>query len=299
MVSCTMAQAQRAWPGSITGLLSRVPIPGASSSCYSACTKTTDPSNGLISIKDNGPGFTGLQDKLEEIAREAMAGASASGMAAPAGPPSADQIEQMKQQAMQRAAADQSMTPQQMAQQQHYGSAPASGDIAVMKLIGSAQTAASQITVLVNELSMKMNKLTKDKIEAVKQEPACPGQGPAGAATCECLIAHAVDYYTRRLAGWDDRIRQVTALLEEYMPKFKTQTAIIDDMEAKAKYGDALTNPSFRQMVVSIQHQALNSLTCTLGISGGVWGDAASEYANLVNARSGASFDCKGKNTGQ
>ena len=63
-------------------------------------------------------------------------------------------------------------------------------------------------------------------------------------------------------------------------------------MEQKAKYGDAFSSTAIRQVVVSIQENALGSVTAAEGLSNNLWGDAANMYANQVNAASGASSNC-------
>ena len=138
-----------------------------------------------------------------------------------------------------------------------------------------------------------MGKLNKG-LDAVKIGPNCPEvqQGGYAGPTCACLQDHAVDYYTRRVGAMNGYIEQATVLIQEYMSKMKAETTIVDEMEAKAKYGDAVSNPAFRQMVVSIQRQSFGAVAALLGVSGSVWRDGATEYANLVNAKSGASVPC-------
>jgi len=288
----TLVHGQKAWQGDITAMLDKVPVPSSSASCYGQSTKVTDPSTKIISIKDNGPAFTDLETQLENITKAAMSAAQTQSMA----PPSADQVAQMQQQAMQRAAAAQSSSPQQMAQQYRSSSgAPSAGDMTVMKLIGQAQTAAGHINQLSLELAQKRGKISKN-LDSVRMPPNCPEvqQGGYAGPTCACLRGHEVDYRTRRVAAMNSYVQEMAALVREYLPKMKVEAAIIDDMEAKAKYGEAVSNPAFRQMVVSIQRQGFGSVTSMLGLSGDAWKDSAEEYANLVNAQSGASIPCAG-----
>jgi hypothetical protein len=171
---------------------------------------------------------------------------------------------------------------------------PGASDVQLMKLIGDAQMSAGRIHQLIAELSGKMAQLDKSPINAVKIGPNCPEvqQGGYAGPTCECLKAHAIDYATRRVKAEDDYVQQVAALLREYIAKIRTETAIVDNMEQKAKYGEAVNNPAYRQMCVSIQQQALGAIPAVEGMSSSVWGDAANMYANQVNAASGASSGC-------
>jgi len=289
-VCSVFARGQKAWHGDITAMLGRIPVPAASAFCYGQSTKVTDASSGMVSIEDNGSGFTGLEAQLMDIMKSAMAATPTQGQTAP----SAGQVAQMQQQAMQRAAAAQSMSPQQMAQQYRSSSgAPSAGEMEVMKLIGQAQTAAGRINQLSLEMAGKRSKIAKN-LDSVRMPPNCPEvqQGGYAGPTCACMREHEVDYRTRRVAAMNKYVEQMAALVRDYLPKMQAQAAIIDDMEAKAKYGDAVSNPAYRQMVVSIQRQGFGSVTSMLSLSGDVWKDAAEEYANLVNAQSGASVPC-------
>ncbi|HTR31297.1 MAG TPA: hypothetical protein VMH27_18625 [Puia sp.] len=294
LLAAAATHAQKAWHGDIMNLIAKVPFPAGSADCYGTATKTTDPSNGIVSIKDNGEQFNNLQAQLMSIASGGMTGMNQTTLPSA---PTADQIEQMKQQAMQRAAAAQSMTPQQYAQQQQQqtaGGAPSKSEVELMKEINQAQTAASQISQLCSEIGQKKAKITKDAVLAVKMKN-CPDvrQGSYVGPTCECTMKNDIDYYTARVAAMNDYIAQIAALMREYLAKIKAQVTIVDEMEAHAKYGDAVSNPAFKQMAVNIQRQSLNGVTTLLALSGDAWNDGAVEYANLANAKSGAMTHCK------
>src|SRR5581483_4090225 len=149
---------------------------------------------------------------------------------------------QMKQQAMARAAAAQSMTPQQMAQQRAASSALSLQDTAVMRLINQAQLAAGHIGQLSQELGQKYSRLNKS-LDSVKLGPVCPEVEQHGYAgpTCACLRSRESDYRTRRVAAMNSYVGQVAELFRQYMPRMKAEAQIIDDMEVKAKYGDAVS----------------------------------------------------------
>jgi hypothetical protein len=298
LLAAGIARGQKAWQGELTSLFTKIPIPKNSAACFAACTKDTDPNNGSVSIKDNGPQYTDLQNQLSSIL---MNGANGGSMPTSNAAPTPAQIEQMREQAMARATAAQAQAanPQQMTQsQQSYGGgAPSAGNVAIMKTIGQAQTAAAHINQLCGEVGQKMSKLSKDSVQAVKQGPNCPEvqQGGYAGPTCGCLVAHATTYYTARVAAMDNYVTQVAELIREYLPRIKSEASVIDDMEAKAKYGDAVSNPAFRQMAVSIQRQAFAGITSLLSYSQSAWNDGANEFANETNAKSGASVGCNKK----
>jgi hypothetical protein len=295
---CTQpVRAQKAYPVEVNGLLSRIPIPESSAACYVSCTKSTDSSNGVIDVRDNGPIFKALQDEFMKIAQTPMA---ADGSTTPSmtTPPTPEQIEQMKQQALQRAAQMQNMTPQQIAQmQQGAATSQPRDNVELMKLIGQAQTACGQISRLNIELSDKVARLDKSPIDKVKMGPNCPEvqQGGYAGPTCGCMIAHATGYATGRVAARDEYLKQVRSLLLEYQGKIRPLVATVDDAVARAKYGDAVVNPAFKQQVVSIQRQALGSVSTVMAIAGSNWEDAGKQYAELINAKSGASVGCFGR----
>lgn len=297
LVHSQPVRAQKAYPVEVNSLLSRIPIPESSAACFTTCTKTTDSSNGVIGVRDNGPAFKALQDEFMKIAQAPM---TADGSTAPSmtTPPTPEQIEQMKQQALQRAAQMQNMSPQQIAQMQQGAAASQPRDnVELMKLIGQAQTACGQISRLNSELSEKVARLDKSPIDKVKMGPNCPEvqQGGYAGPTCGCMIAHATDYATGRVTARDEYLKQVRSLLLEYQGKIRPLVATVDDAITRAKYGDAIVNPAFKQQVVSIQRQALGSVSVVMAIAGGNWEDAGKQYAELVNAKSGASVGCFGR----
>lgn len=298
----TGAYAQRAYPIDINSLLSKVPIPRTSADCYAAATKTTDPQNGAISIKDNGAAYQALLDQYDKITRAAITdamGKNSSSLSTT--PPTPEQIEQMKQQAMARAAQMQSMNAQQMAQMHNNpGSAasrPGKEDVELMKMIGDAQSACNSISQISAELQSKIAALDHSAIQNVSSGPNCPEvrQGSYVGPTCACQVEHATAYETRRVAARDALLQKVNSLLAEYIAKLKVQIAIVDDAEAKAKYGDAVTNPAFKQQVVNLQRQALGPVSAVTAFASDNWADAAKQYASLVNAKSGASTGCNRK----
>jgi hypothetical protein len=262
LLTSTAVRSQKAWPGDITTLLAQIPVPSTSAACYGAATKQTDPANNSVSIVDNGVAFKKLQDQLEEIGKSAYNNMAATSAAHP--------------------------TPT---------GASSASDIAVMKLVGQAQTSAIHINQLGSELALKMSKLSKAAVQAVKQGPNCPEvqQGGYAGPTCACLVAHATEFYSTRVVKMDEYITQVADLIRDYLAKIKAEAAVVDDMEAKAKYGDAVANPGYKQMAVSIQRQAIAGVTILLSLSSGAWYDGSVEYSNLINAKSGASSGCNGK----
>lgn len=296
------ADCQKAYPIEINSLLSKIPIPHNSAGCYQTSTKTTDPSNGSVNIRDNGPAFQALQDQFDKITKAAMGDAIGTSMSSMSTtPPTPEQIEQMKQQALAKANQMQSMNAQQMAQMHNNPGAAASRssqeEIQLMKLIGEAQTACGKLSQLTSELSMKVNALDRSAIENISIGPNCPEvrQGSYVGPTCACQTEHATAYETKRVAARNALLDKISALLTEYMGKMRPYIATVDDAVAKAKYGDAISNPAFKQQVPNIQREALGAVVSLTALASGSWEDGAKQYAGLVNAQSGASVGCYGK----
>src|SRR5262249_11664934 len=156
------------------------------------------------------------------------------------------QLEEIMKSAMVMPA--QSMDPRQMAQQYRSSGgsgASSAGEMEVMKLIGQAQTAAGRINQLSLEMAGERGKIAKG-LDSVSMPPNCPEvqQGGYAGPTCACMQKREVDYRTRRVAAMNKYVEQMAALVRDYLPKMQAQAAIIDDMEAKAKYGDAVSNPA-------------------------------------------------------
>jgi len=290
------ACAQKAYPVELLGLLGKISVPQSTSACYAGCSTKTDAANGSVSIVNTDPTYKEINDQLDKITKAAMDAANA--QAAPQAP-NAEQVQQMQQQAMQKAASMQGMSPQQMAAAQQAKSqsgAPSASELAVLKKMGQAQTAAAQINKLINEMSQKFTHLDKSPIDKVPMGANCPEvqQGGYAGPTCDCLTKRDMAYQAARDAKYNAYLQQVTAIINEYLAKVKVQTAIVDDFEHTAKYGEALSNPMYKQLVGSVQQQALSGVVVILAAASGNWEDAAKMYANVVNAKSGASVGCAG-----
>jgi hypothetical protein len=305
LLAAVAANGQKAYPTVISGLCGNVPLPQSSATCYAAATKTVDSTTGMVSIKDDGAAYNALQAQFDKYVKARMAAADpAVGMSQV---PDAAQMQQMREQAMQRAAAMQNMTPQQIAAQQQQlaarqhpsaGSPPSAAELAVMKQIGQAQQAAGDIGRLAGELGQKLAAIDRSALDKVKWDN-CPDvrQGSYVGPTCDCQQKNELAYRKRRVAAEDTIVQTIREVIAVYQSKIVADEVIVDNMEQAAKYGDAVSNPAFRTVVVSVQQQAMNGLTVLVAAAGGGWKDAAEVYAAQVNAASGASVPCarKGK----
>jgi hypothetical protein len=281
----------------VTSFLARIPIPSSSASCFASCTTTKDPSNGAVTVKDTVPVFQSIQDDLMKIMQGDMSAAQASSMSNPTAP-SPDQMAQMQQQAAQM----QNMTPEQAMQMQKNkanNNQPGQTNIALMRKIGEAQTHLMQIQQLQNELQSKISALDKSGRDKVKLGAPCPdvkqGSGDIAVPTCGCMIGRATAYESKRVEAFDVWVSGVGDLLHQYIPKISNEVAIIDKVEAEAKYGESSNDPGVRQQLYIMQRQAMGSVTAVISYASGTWEDAGKAYSNQVNASSGASVGCNGR----
>jgi len=258
-------RAQKAYPIDLLGLLGQIPIPQTSNACYNGSTRVTDSSNGVVSIKNTDPTFGEINGLLDKITKAAMTGVNAQQIAA--------------------------------MQQGQGGGVPSSADVAVMKQVGAAQSAAGRINQLMLEFAQKLGAIDKSAIDKVSSGPNCPEvqQGGYAGPTCDCMKSKDKAYRQKRVNVQDTILTQVKAVIYDYLGKIKAQAAIVDNLEHAAKYGDAVSNPLYKQLVGSVQRQALGGVVAILGACESNWEDAAKIYANLVNANSGASVGCYGR----
>lgn len=304
MLSCLLlfslaamsVKAQRAQPIRVLPFYSRIPVLASSDASYGASTRESN-ADGIITVKDPGPAFDSLQQGLQNylmLATNASM-AAANGSYGNAAPPSQEQVNQMMQKAMQM----QSMSPEQirqMSQGAGRSSAPAPAmNAAAMQEMGKATDAAATLNKLSGELVNKALVLLaelkhkQDALPALKVD--CEEHKVQGADLalpgCGCVKAAYLAYYQKQVTLQDQYLPRVEALIQSYLPKFKEQVALIDQVESDLKYGDALSMPVLKNQLMSAQQQAVNALTPILGIISQRLQESAEAYANVVNTRNG------------
>jgi hypothetical protein len=271
-------------------------MPQSSGSCYASCNKKTDPTYGLVSIKDNGKALNDLTDQFNQYLNAGMGVPSAAAMSSQ---PTPEQIAQMKQQAMQQLAQAQAQAQAAAqnppAQPHSTGTAGPVDDPNLMRQFGQAQGLAMQASQIARELSAKVAAIDKSAFEHVSQGPNCPEvqQGSYAGPTCACMTAKEIKYRKARTEQEDLYLTKVVSLIQEYLPKIKAPLTAVDDLMVKAKYGDAIINPAFKQQLGMMQKQAMGAVLMVLNLSNVTWTDAASVYCFNVNAESGATLRCK------
>lgn len=284
--------AQKALPIQVESILTKMTLPSSAEESFSRCTKETDPSNGNVSVKDAGQAVNDLQQKISDYMTQ-LGSASMNNSYSSSGTsmPSADQIAQMQQNAMQN------MNPQQtmkMAQQsQHPTTKPQKIDITLMKELGNAQVIGGKINPLINNLSAKVSQLSGDfkrKKDTIKMAGNCPefkAQGDIALPKCGCVREQYFIYYTQRVTVANEYLQKLYSLLQQYLPDIKNSIAVIDKTENDIKYGDALSMPAYKQQAIMLQQQGLSSITSVLAIIGNATKDTGSEYANLASFKNG------------
>lgn len=302
MLAGFAVQAQKALPIQVENFLTGFQMPQNCNESYHICTIQTDPSSGLVSVKDAGK-ITELQTKLQEDLKELGMSLMNGAGSAPTMPsmPSQTQMAQTQQNAMNM----QGMTPEQamqMAQSMsHQHAAPQVPNMDLMKDLGKAQTAGEEMSVTVNELTTKITQLegeAQQKVGEVKRTGSCPDVKVKGAdlalPKCSCVKEIELDFYNRRIAIENNYLDKINAILQSYMPNFKAQIGIMDKLEADMKYGDAVSMPALKPQIVGLQLQELNYAGTVLGMLVQIVEDSGGEYAGVVNVNNGhLSEDCQ------
>jgi hypothetical protein len=282
----TGARAQKPAHLKVNSLIDQIPIPQSSSACYGACTTNTDAS-GVASIKDNGPVFKHLEDEFTSLSTADM-----NAMNNPTVPksapqaPTADQIAQMQADAMAKAQqySQHGVNPAAAMQAQAQANHKPSNNMAVMQGLGKAGAANMQIQSLLRDMSKELSALNMRQVHA---GPNCPEvrQGSYVGPTCACTYEHSVAAEANYVTARDELIQKQAAILTKYKGLLEVQVGIVDDLEAQAKYGDAVTDATSLQLLWSAQRQSMTAFVELLGASNGFWTDGANQYLRLVNAK--------------
>ncbi len=159
-----------------------------------------------------------------------------------------------------------------------------STNVALMQELGRAQKILiGQINQLTMELSMKMGDIRMDDPPV---EPNCPEvrQGSYVGPTCACEKQKDINHYQKMVDARNVYLKKVGDLLYSYVPRIRSQVALIDKVEVDSRYGEAVTDPTTIQLLGSVQRMGLNGFTSILAIASSNWTDAASQYLNVVNA---------------
>ncbi|MFI5152834.1 MAG: hypothetical protein ACHQET_05835 [Chitinophagales bacterium] len=298
LICCHIAASgQKAVPLQITSFLTRLQLPESSATCYAACDKTHDASNGAYTVTGSGPTYKNLSDEFQKIMQGDMAAMQNQSTQQTPMAPSPDQIAQMQQQAAQM----QNMSPQQIMDMQKKNSNQQSNqnNVALLRKIGEAQSRLGTIQNLNQEFIAKLKALSTYGLDTVKLAPPCPdvrqGGGDIAVPTCGCLIARATAYETKRVKIYDNYVQGVRDILQQYIPKFNNEIAVIDKVEADARYGEGITDPTIKQQLYMLQRQGMSVVPGIIGVASGTTEDAGKYYSYLVNAQSGASVGCGGK----
>lgn len=292
--AANISLAQKALPVQAVNYVNRIPALQNSAASFKMCT-TDSSNNGIVSVKDAGSTINGIQDDLNNYIKE-ISGTSTANSYSTTSPPSQEQINQMMQNAMQM----KNMSPDQIRQmsqnnQQHSSAPPSANSVSLMKEVGTGQNAASQLSILTNELSTKSINIIseyKQKMKAVGDvKNNCVEYKVQGAdlalPKCDCIKQAYLDYYQKRVTVEDEYLQKLNALIQSYLPKIKEQIAIVDKVESDTDYGDAITVPALKNQLSGIQRQAIGSITPILGMVSQRLVESANEYANVVNVNNG------------
>jgi type II secretory pathway pseudopilin PulG len=277
----------------VNSLINRIPALEASNVCYEASTRETDPSNGSVSIKDNGHQFNELNEELNHMMNNDMNAMKNQSYTAANQAASAQDAQQAQAQAMQQqqqAAQMANMTPeqiQQMVKNSNHTQAPQKTDVNLMKRIGQAQSALANLQQVLMEFDMKFAKISYTDKTTLKLPPNCPEvqQGGYAGPTCSCERERAITSANTYVVAVNSDLEKMKEMIAQYKQRIADQVAVIDKLEIDYKYGDAVTDPSAKQMMWSMQKQALNGFVDMLAKVSSGWSDGAKAYARVMTAK--------------
>jgi len=292
---CTEASvnAQKALSIQVNSLLAKVYAPTDSKESFQMCTKDTDATSRIISVKDAGRVINDLQQTISNYMTQLGTSSMNSSYSNTAtSMPSPEQMKQMQQNAMQM----QSMSPDQAMkmtkQMPHNNTATPTSNPALMQEIGKAQEAGGKINVIMTDLSTKVSQLGGEfdqQEDKIKMSGSCDEIKVKGAdlalPKCSCVKSRNLDFRQKRVAVADSYLQKLNAILQKYLPDIKNKIAIIDKAESDANYGDSFSMTVLKQQAVSLQQQALGATLPILGIVSQAIEKTGSEYADLVNIK--------------
>ena len=278
----------------INSLINRIPALEASNVCYEASTKEKDPSNGSVSIKDNGHQFNELNDELNRMMNNDMnamkdQGSAAANQAASAQDAQAQAMQQAMQQ-QQQAAQMANMTPeqiQQMMKNSNHTQAPPKTDVNLMRQIGQAQSALGNLQQVLMEFDLKFAKISYTDKTTLAIPPNCPEvqQGGYAGPTCGCERDRAITSANTYVVAVNTDLQKMKEMIAQYKQRIADQVAVVDKLEMDYKYGDAVTDPNAKQMMWSMQKQAMNGFVDLLAKVSSGWSDGAKAYARVMTAK--------------
>jgi hypothetical protein len=278
-----MLQAQKAFQVQVTTMLSQIPMPNGCAASYGNCIVDTDP-DGKVAVKDIKGPIADLEKEMMQMGKDRANNM----MAANASMPSADQMAKMQQQAQQM----QGMTPEQAMQQAKNnasGQTSAADNATIGKKIGQGQMAMAELHKILDEFESKARYIAgsaKDSVDKVKIGH-CPEvrQGSYVGPTCDCMKGINSSYYSQRVGKRDEVAGSMATLIQSYMPRIKAQVSIVDDIVSSLKYGDAVSNPTYKQLLVSLQQQAMGAVPPIAAIVRTITLEGGTEYGNLQNVK--------------
>jgi len=297
MVICagvTQANAQRCLDINILALTGHLQAPGDAASCYNECATTTN-DHGQKGISNYGTRDTQLDELIKHKMQE-FTNASVSGMGSASGP-NASQVQDYK--AM--AAKMQEMTPEerkayamQMAQQmQGNRSTVQMENPTGARIVGSNQTLIMQLKQLGDEFAAKARAIKnqeKTERDAIKTPDyaKCAGVDKTGLPSCGCVNGLDGKYWQQVVAIENKYDSQKTALLQSYLPRYKTLIGTIEDNIAKLHYGDDLKTANYKKMLFSQQSSAFAAaFDIPAAVISDIRRSGADAYVNKVNCDAG------------
>jgi hypothetical protein len=274
--------------------MSNLQAPGDAASCFKEC-KTRLNDYGQKVIVNYGVRDAQLDEIVKRNSQD-FTNALISGMGS-ASLPNASQVQDYK--AM--AAKMKSMTPEQqkayamqMAQQMrnsnHAPSAASMENPQTAKMVSKAFTTATvQLKQLDDEFGAKarqMNSEEKAERDAVKPPDytKCPAVDKIGLPACSCVNELDGKYWLQIITIENKYNSQKAALLQSYLPRYKSLVGNVEDIISKLHYGDDVKTPNYKKMLFGAQSGAFgNAFAIPTAVINDIRKTSADTYVNKVN----------------
>lgn len=287
--------AQRCLDINILSLMSNLQAPGDAASCFGEC-KTGQNEHSQKVILNYGVRDAQLDEVIKHNAQD-FTNASVSGISS-ANLTGSAQVQDYKAMAEKM----KSMTPEQqkafvmqMAQKMQNANHATTEmeNPATAKLVASTQAIVIQLKQLGDEFAAKIRAIRdKEKAErdAVKQPDysKCPGVDKEGLPACACVNGADGKYWQQIITIENKYNSQKNALLQSYLPHYKSLVGNIEDNISKLHHGDDVKTNTYKKMLFSAQSGAFgNAFDIPASVINDIRRSGADAYVNKTNCDAG------------
>ena len=294
LLTCAIAtglHAQKCLELNTVALMAKMQTPGTGASYFAECA-TEKNDHGQTVIVDYGQAEKDLDALLQrtqmDFARASVGGGAGASSQADKAKAMAAAMQNMTD--AQKQAYVMQMASQMQANAMH-PTATADNSQSVKLVMQAYAIAGTQLPPVINEFSAKYRDLLsaqKAEEDAIPQPHTsdCPGVDKTGLPSCACVNDKEEAYWNKILAIRDEFNGKRAALLQQYLPRIKGMVGAIDDIVVKLNYGDAISNPQYKKMLLGAQSSAFgNAFVVPSSIIKDARHTGADAFVNLKNSK--------------